>query len=136
MALDAQGPAPVFNDYREAYGLPDEDFDELTSDADLQERLEALYGDIERLEWYVGIFAEEYPDYLMMGELMTYHGRQRRVHPGADQSAARSQRLQRSDLYKDRAEPLQGHRLATGIVARNAATPDAVHVSFSYNAKA
>ena len=38
----------------------------------MRERLEALYdGDIERLEWYVGIFAEDYPDYLMMGELLT-----------------------------------------------------------------
>ena len=40
--------------------------------AQLISRLEELYGDIERLEWYVGIFAEEYPDYMMMGELLTY----------------------------------------------------------------
>ena len=49
-----------------------ESFAELTSDTELRERLEALYdGDIDRLEWYVGIFAEDYPDYLMMGELLT-----------------------------------------------------------------
>ena len=47
-------------------------FAELTSDTEVRERLEALYDDdIDRLEWYVGIFAEEYPDYLMMGELLT-----------------------------------------------------------------
>ena len=49
-----------------------ESFAELTSDPALRARLEALYDDdIDRLEWYVGIFAEEYPDYLMMGELLT-----------------------------------------------------------------
>ena len=35
------------------------------------ERLAELYGDIDQLEWYVGIFAEDYPDDLMMGELLT-----------------------------------------------------------------
>jgi prostaglandin-endoperoxide synthase 2 len=62
-----------YNDYREAYGLPRmTSFSELTSDEAVRERLESLYGDdIDRLEWYVGIFAEEYPDYLMMGELLT-----------------------------------------------------------------
>ena len=62
-----------FNDYRESYGLERlRSFAELTSDAAVRERLEALYDrDIERLEWYVGIFAEDYPDYLMMGELLT-----------------------------------------------------------------
>ncbi len=32
---------------------------------------EAVHDDIDSLEWYVGIFAEDYPDYLMMGELLT-----------------------------------------------------------------
>ena len=27
--------------------------------------------DVDHVEWYVGIFAEEYPDYMMMGELLT-----------------------------------------------------------------
>ena len=62
-----------FNDYRESYGLPRlKSLAELTTDTELRERLEALYDDdIDSLEWYVGIFAEEYPDYLMMGELLT-----------------------------------------------------------------
>jgi prostaglandin-endoperoxide synthase 2 len=73
IALMRQARLRSFNDYRESYGLPRmESFAEVTSDPDLRERLEALYdGDIDRLEWYVGIFAEEYPDYLMMGELLT-----------------------------------------------------------------
>jgi prostaglandin-endoperoxide synthase 2 len=73
IALMRQARLRSFNDYRESYGLSRlQSFDELTADATVRERLEALYGnDIERLEWYVGIFAEDYPDYLMMGELLT-----------------------------------------------------------------
>ena len=52
-----------YNDYREAYGLkPMTAWTQLTSDTAVIERLRALYGEIERLEWYVGIFAEEYPE--------------------------------------------------------------------------
>ena len=73
IALMRQARLRSFNDYRESYGLSRmKSFAELTSDPALRERLEALYGpDIDDLEWYVGIFAEEYPDYLMMGDLLT-----------------------------------------------------------------
>ena len=46
-------------------------FAELTSDPAVQQRLAELYGDIDQLEWYVGIFAEDHPEYQMMGELLT-----------------------------------------------------------------
>jgi len=73
IALMRQARLRSFNDYRESYGLTRmKSFTELTSDTALRERLRTLYhDDIESLEWYVGIFAEEYPDYLMMGELLT-----------------------------------------------------------------
>ena len=73
IALMRQGRLRSFNDYRESYGLSRlKSWAELTSDTELRAQLEALYGDdIDSLEWYVGIFAEEYPDYLMMGELLT-----------------------------------------------------------------
>jgi prostaglandin-endoperoxide synthase 2 len=73
IALMRQARLRSFNDYRESYGLARmKSFTELTSDTALRERLKTLYNDdIESLEWYVGIFAEEYPDYLMMGELLT-----------------------------------------------------------------
>jgi prostaglandin-endoperoxide synthase 2 len=62
-----------FNDYREAFRLPRlSSFEQLTSDKALQEELKNLYGTIDKLEWYVGIFAEEYPDFLMMGPLLTF----------------------------------------------------------------
>lgn len=72
IALMRKARLRSFNDYRESYGLSRlTSFGELTSDRAVRLRLEALYGDIDKVEWYVGIFAEDYPDYLMMGELMT-----------------------------------------------------------------
>src|SRR6185436_4639156 len=45
-----------FNDYREAFGLKRlAGFDDLTGDPVLQRRLRELYGDIDHLEWYVGV---------------------------------------------------------------------------------
>ncbi len=61
-----------YNDYRRAFKLrPLESFDDLTGNAMLRERLEELYGSIDRLEWYVGIFAEDYGKEMMMGGLLT-----------------------------------------------------------------
>jgi prostaglandin-endoperoxide synthase 2 len=62
-----------YNAYRERFGLASmRDFAELTSDPLVQERLAALYGDIDNLEWYVGIWAEDHPPDQMMGDLLTY----------------------------------------------------------------
>lgn len=61
-----------YNDYRQAFGLRRlRSFSELTQNKATRRRLKALYGSIDRLEWYVGIFAEDYPDYAMMGETLT-----------------------------------------------------------------
>lgn len=61
-----------FNAYREQFGRKKlKSFEQLTSDVELRDELKALYGnDIDQLEWYVGIFAEEYPSEMMMGDLM------------------------------------------------------------------
>ncbi len=49
-----------FNDYRKQFGLKRlSDFNQLTRDTDLQERLRKLYGHIDKLELSVGLFAEE-----------------------------------------------------------------------------
>jgi Animal haem peroxidase len=122
-----------FNDYREAYGLSRlASFDDLTSDADVRQRLEALYGDIDKLEWYVGIFAEDYPDYMMMGELMTYM-----VANDAFTQALTNPLLARN-VFNEATFTKTGMSIIeeTGslqaIVTRNASKPDAVLVSFSY----
>ena len=60
-----------YNDYRRHYGLkPVRSFEALTGDAPTAEQLCDLYRDIEKLEWFVGIFAEDYDEANMMGELM------------------------------------------------------------------
>ena len=56
---------------RRSSSSPRKSFEELTRDAELRERLQVLYGTIDRLEWYVGIFAEDYGKNSMMGGLLT-----------------------------------------------------------------
>jgi prostaglandin-endoperoxide synthase 2 len=137
VALMREARLRSFNDYREAYGLPRlTSFDELTSDTEVQQRLEALYGDIDKLEWYVGIFAEEYQDYMMMGELMTYM-----VANDAFTQALTNPLLARN-VFNEATFTKTGMRLIKetrslqAIVARNAASPDAVHVSFTFDSNA
>ncbi|MGZ4505707.1 MAG: peroxidase family protein [Blastococcus sp.] len=61
-----------YNAYRRRFGLaPKRSFADLTADPVVQERLAALYGDVDALEWYVGIFAEDHPADQMMGDLLT-----------------------------------------------------------------
>lgn len=61
-----------YNDYRRAFNLERmESFDQLTANTTLQKRLEEMYGSIDSLEWYVGIFAEDYGKDSMMGGLLT-----------------------------------------------------------------
>ena len=61
-----------YNDYRKQFGLsPVKDFTALTADPTLQERLRRMYGHIDRLEWYVGIFAEDHPRGSFAGSLLT-----------------------------------------------------------------
>ncbi|WP_292567624.1 peroxidase family protein [Methylomonas sp.] len=61
-----------FNDYREAFSMPRlNSFEELTDDTDLQQELKQLYnGNIDDLEWHVGIFAEKPDASFMLGRLM------------------------------------------------------------------
>jgi prostaglandin-endoperoxide synthase 2 len=62
-----------YNAYRKRFGLaPKRDFADLTADPRVQRRLEELYGEIDNLEWYVGIWAEDRPPEQMMGDLLTF----------------------------------------------------------------
>jgi prostaglandin-endoperoxide synthase 2 len=122
-----------FNDYRQAYGLSRlTSFEELTSNSEVRQRLEALYGDIDKLEWYVGIFAEDYPDYMMMGELLTYM-----VANDAFTQALTNPLLARQ-VFNDTTFTSTGMRMIKStsslqdIVTRNAHSPATVNVSFSY----
>ncbi|MET7296217.1 peroxidase family protein [Streptomyces griseoloalbus] len=124
-----------FNEYRKAYKLrPLKSFEELTADAKIRERLKALYGHIDQLEWYVGIFAEDYPDHMMMGELMTVM-----VANDAFTQALTNPLLARN-VFTDATFTKTGMEIIadTGslqeIVARNSKSPTSVHVSFRHDA--
>ncbi len=132
VALMRQARLRSFNDYRESYGLGRlTGFEQLTADAELRERLEQLYDhDIDRLEWYVGIFAEDYPDYAMMGELLTTM-----VANDAFTQALTNPLLSRNVFNEDTFSPT-GMKIITEthslqqILERNSASPGTVHASF------
>lgn len=61
-----------YNSTREAYGLESiESFDEITSDADVAANLEALYGDVNNIDLWVGLMAEDHIDGGSLGETAT-----------------------------------------------------------------
>jgi len=61
-----------YNAYRTHYGLdPVRSFEELTKDETWAGRLKEIYGTMDQLEWFVGIFAEAYGEREMMGELLS-----------------------------------------------------------------
>ncbi|EMI43934.1 peroxidase family protein [Rhodopirellula sp. SWK7] len=61
-----------FNSVREAYGLETFDsFAEITSDVELQEKLETLYGDVNNIDLWVGLLAEDHAADSSLGETAT-----------------------------------------------------------------
>ncbi len=61
-----------YNEYRERFGLPKAtSFDDISTDNDLTNKLRSLYNnDIDSLEWYVGMFAEDHKYDMIMGDLL------------------------------------------------------------------
>lgn len=120
-----------FNDYRAQFGLDRmTSFDQLTDDVSVREQLRSLYGDIDELEWYVGIFAEGYPDESMMGDLMT-------VMVGYDAfTQALTNPLLARNVFNENTFSKIGMRIIfetkslEQIVRRNSRTPESVQVSF------
>ena len=132
VTLSRQARLRSLNDYRAAYSLPRHtSFDQLTNDPTVRARLQALYATIDDVEWYVGIFAETYPDYMMMGELMTTM-----VANDAFTQALSNPLLARN-VYTDATFTATGMKIINettslqDIVARNSATPDDVYVNFT-----
>jgi prostaglandin-endoperoxide synthase 2 len=61
-----------YNDYREAYQFPRVTrFNQITGDPQTQEMLQQLYGNVDAVELYVGLFAEEVPENALLGQLAT-----------------------------------------------------------------
>jgi prostaglandin-endoperoxide synthase 2 len=132
VSLMREAKLRTYNDYREAFSLPRlDDFDDLTSDREVQGRLRELYGTIDDVEWYVGIYAEDYPDYCMMGELLTTM-----VAHDAFTQALTNPLLGRQ-IFNEKTFSPAGMQVIAGtgslrdIVARNAKDPESVVVEFS-----
>ena len=88
---------------------------------------------MDRLEWYVGIFAEDYTNYLMMGELLTTM-----VANDAFTQALTNPLLSRSVFTEDTVSPVGMNIIkATDslqqLVARNSPSPDTVIANFRYS---
>lgn len=61
-----------YNDYRYAYKFPRvTQFDQITGNPRTQELLQQLYGDVDKVELYVGLFAEDTPSNSLLGPLAT-----------------------------------------------------------------
>ena len=59
-----------YNSTRQAYGLEAvSSFDEITSDVELQGKLESLYGDVNNIDLWVGLLAEDHVRGASVGEL-------------------------------------------------------------------
>ena len=61
---------PSYNEARVAYGLdPVTDFDEITSDSEIADSLEAVYGTVDKIDVFVGGLAEDAVPDALVGEL-------------------------------------------------------------------
>ncbi len=61
-----------YNSTRVAYGLDAvESFDQITSNADVQANLESLYGDVNNIDLWVGLLAEDHTESGSLGETAT-----------------------------------------------------------------
>jgi prostaglandin-endoperoxide synthase 2 len=123
----------TYNAYRRRFGMaPATSFEDLTGDRVVQERLAELYGDIDSLEWYVGIWAEDHPQDQMMGELLT-------AMVGYDAfTQALTNPLLAPQVFTEDTFTRAGLRIISKthslqqILARNAADPAAAFVRFTY----
>jgi prostaglandin-endoperoxide synthase 2 len=135
VTLSREARLRSLNDYRAAYGLSRHtSFEHLTKDETVRERLRALYETIDDVEWYVGIFAEDYPDYMMMGELMTSM-----VANDAFTQALSNPLLARhifteATFTKSGLKIINETKTLQHIVARNSQTPKDVYVNFACSA--
>jgi prostaglandin-endoperoxide synthase 2 len=120
-----------YNDYREAFGLQRfTRFEELTTDADLLGRLQELYADVDDVEWYVGIFAEEYASYWMMGELVTTMVAHDAFTQALTNPLLAANVFHESTFTRVGMDVIERTGSLQDIVRRNAAPGDEVWVSF------
>jgi prostaglandin-endoperoxide synthase 2 len=133
IALMRQARLQPYNAYRRRFGMPPlRSFAELTSDTAVQQRLTELYGDIDDLEWYVGIFAEEYPEDQMMGDLLTAMVGYDAFTQALTNPVLAPQVFTEATFTRAGLKVIRGTRSLQQILARNAADPAAAYCRFTY----
>lgn len=126
---------PSYNAYRKYYGLkPKASFEALTGERELAAKLRALYGDIDRLEWFVGLFAEGYDEDSMMGELLVTM-----VANDAFTQALTNPLLAKAvyceDTFsKEGLEIIKENRTLADLIVRNTGIRDKAQVGFTVRA--
>lgn len=69
--LDRMCQLASYNDYREMCKFPRvTDFDQISSDPEVQQALKELYGHVDKIEFYVGLFAEDTREKSAVGALI------------------------------------------------------------------
>jgi prostaglandin-endoperoxide synthase 2 len=123
----------TYNAYRQRFGLqPKKDFADLTSDVDVQQRLAELYGDIDHLEWYVGIWAEDYAEDEMMGTLLTTMVGYDAFTQALTNPLLSPQVFTEATFTRAGLKTIRTTKRLQQIVARNAADPSAAFTRFTY----
>jgi prostaglandin-endoperoxide synthase 2 len=121
-----------YNDYRETFGLQRfTSFEELTTDEDLVRQLQKLYAHVDDVEWYVGIFAEEYASYWMMGELVTTMVAHDAFTQALTNPLLAANVFHESTFTRVGMDVIERTGSLQDIVRRNAAAGDQVRVAFS-----
>jgi len=133
IALMRSAHLQSYNAYRQRFGMkPKKDFADLTVDVDVQRRLAELYGDIENLEWYVGIFAEDHPEDQMMGELLTAMVGYDAFTQALTNPVLAPQVFTEATFTRAGLKIIRGTRSLQQIMVRNAADPSAAYCRFTY----
>jgi prostaglandin-endoperoxide synthase 2 len=133
IALMRSARLQSYNAYRTRFGMqPKRDFADLTSDVAVQHRLTELYGDIDHLEWYVGIFAEDYPEDQMMGDLLTAMVGYDAFTQALTNPVLAPQVFTEATFTRAGLRVIRGTRSLQHILARNAADPGAAYCRFTY----
>jgi prostaglandin-endoperoxide synthase 2 len=122
-----------YNAYRKRFGLePKTDFADLTSDPVVQQRLAELYGDIDDLEWYVGIWAEDHPGDQMMGDLLTAMVGYDAFTQALTNPLLAPQVFTEDTFTRTGLRVIKKTRTLQQILTRNAADPPRSFVRFTY----
>jgi prostaglandin-endoperoxide synthase 2 len=127
---------PAYNAYRRYYGLsPMKNFEELTGERETAAKLRALYGDIDRLEWFVGLFAEGYGTSSMMGELLVTMVANDAFTQALTNPLLAENVFNEDTFSKEGMEVIRSTRTLAELISRNTGIRDPDEVGFAVRTK-